>query len=255
MSKPAADKTGDEGQTVPFDDECAEHDASASFQAIGYQIINARRLEHLASLGLKTHFQSVLELGAGVGDLTSYFINRECQVLSTEARPASMRILQRRYPTVETRVVDIEGDDPTPLPRREIVFCYGLLYHLRDPELALQRMAAATKTLLLLETCVSPSADEDLETFEEMAEHPAAGVHGRGCYPSRTWIRKRLKRHFKHVYLPTTQPNHPQFPIDWASARQKRGDTKTRAIFVAAHRPIENPLLSESVPEKQVRCP
>ena len=42
--------------------------------------MNARRLEHLAGLGLPIAGRDVLEVGAGIGDLTSAFLDRGCQV-------------------------------------------------------------------------------------------------------------------------------------------------------------------------------
>lgn len=223
------------------------------FDHVGYQIMNCRRLEHLASLGLDLHGFSVLELGAGIGGLTSYFINRACQVTSIEGRADSTAVLAGRFPTVTAMTMDLDAEDAPTLPRREIVFCYGLLYHLGGPEAALARMGAATKRLLLLETCVSPAADERLVDLREDADFPSASINGAACNPSRAWIVKRLKRSFAHVYLPKTQPNHPDFPIDWDNASTTPNGA--RAVFVAAHRPIDNPLLGDEILQRQTRCP
>ena len=229
--------------------------AYRAFEHFEYQIINYRRLEHLTHLGLDLRGRSVLELAAGIGSLTSYFINRGCAVTSIEARPDSLEILRARFPTVTPIELDLESAAAATLPQSEIVFSYGYLYHTAKPEEALARMSAAAQKMLLLETCVWPSVDETLHVGDEGdASHPAAGFYGIGNLASRSWIVTRLKRAFPYVYLPTTQPNHPHFPIDWDAAA--RVNAPCRAVFVGSHAPIDNPLLVESDgPQRQTHCP
>src|SRR5260221_131264 len=64
---------------------------SEAFRGGGYPRHNARRLEHLASLGIDLFDKSVLEVGAGIGDLTSFFLDRGCTVTSVEARADNVR--------------------------------------------------------------------------------------------------------------------------------------------------------------------
>jgi hypothetical protein len=54
-------------------------ESEKQFLAPHYRRINARRLEHLIELGLPLQQRSVLELGAGVGELTSFFLDRGCR--------------------------------------------------------------------------------------------------------------------------------------------------------------------------------
>jgi len=51
-------------------DPAAMEVALNDFHSVGYLRHNARRLEHLNSLGLDISGRSVLELGAGIGDHT-----------------------------------------------------------------------------------------------------------------------------------------------------------------------------------------
>ncbi len=55
------------------------------FLSYHYQRHNQRRLEHLATLGLSIAGSTVLEVGAGIGDHTSFFLDRGCHVVCTEA--------------------------------------------------------------------------------------------------------------------------------------------------------------------------
>lgn len=88
--------------------------------------LNRARLDHLAGLGLVVDGRSVLEVGAGVGHLSRFFLDRGCRLVTTEARPENVAELQRRYPDVKSEVADVE-DSLAALGRFEIVFCYGLL--------------------------------------------------------------------------------------------------------------------------------
>ena len=61
--------------------------SESAFRNFQYLRMNARRLEHLASLGLPIAGREVLEVGAGIGDLTSFFLDRGCSVTAIEPRP------------------------------------------------------------------------------------------------------------------------------------------------------------------------
>ena len=50
---------------------------------------------------------------------------------------------------------DVESLNGTVTGTFDVVYCYGLLYHLENPAAALSAMAARCRDLLLLETCVS----------------------------------------------------------------------------------------------------
>lgn len=55
---------------------------------------------------------------------------------------------------VEDQDVDVLGITPESVGRFDVVLFLGVLYHLRDPLLALERMAEVTRELLILETLV-----------------------------------------------------------------------------------------------------
>src|SRR4051812_21709707 len=69
---------------------------------------NQRRQEHLASLNLPIPGKTVLEIGAGIGDHTHFFINRDCKAVVTEGRAENVEILKRRYSDKEVHQLDME---------------------------------------------------------------------------------------------------------------------------------------------------
>ncbi len=211
---------------------------------------NQRRLEHLASLGLDIVGKTVLELGAGIGDHTSFFLDRSCEVVATEGRQQNLEILRSRYPDVETMQLDLENPDLKINQQFDIVYCYGLLYHLQQPTQAIEFMARSCQKMLLLETCVSFGEEESINFCKEVADFPSQAISGNGCRPTRKWVYNQLKQYFEFVYMPITQPNHEQFPIDWNLCSPEKS---SRSVFIASRQELNNLLLLQDIPLKQQR--
>lgn len=223
-----------------------------TFHADYYLRLNQRRLEHLASLNLGLNSASVLEVGAGIGDHSSFFIDRNCRIVISEPRKENLEIIRSRYP--DNRVMRLDLNNPPDKFSEifDIVYCYGVLYHTDKPERAIKFMSDCCKDKLLLSTCVSFGDDEAVNLLPELKSSPSQSISGRGCRPTRIWIYKQLKKHFNHVYLPVTQPNNDDFPIDWSDPGKHKAGFK-RAVFIASRNPIDNQLLTENIPMKQIR--
>lgn len=229
----------------------AASDPRQSFWSFHYLRHNQRRLEHLATLGFDFAGRTVLEVGAGIGDLTSFFVDRGARVVTSEGDPRNLSLLRERHPDLEARLIDLEEPPNEMRDTFDIVFCYGVLYHLADPARALDFLAARTGSLLLLETCVSPSAADELLRHQEPPA-PENALHGVGCRPSRTWIMRELRQRFAHVYCPLTQPAHEEFPLDWSTPPPN--PWLVRATFAASRTPLDSPLLVEDLPMRQRRA-
>lgn len=210
--------------------------------------INQARQAHLASLGLDLTGRSVLEVGAGIGLHTPFFLKRGCRVLATDGNPENVAEIRRRHPGLEARVLDLEQDqDLRSLGRFDVVYCYGLLYHLARPEQALAQLAQACSGQVLLESCVSPGGfDEVLFVRDPASNNQALG--GIGCRPTRCWVHNRLRRYFGHGYLARTQPDHPDFPENWDCPETQ---LVYRAVFVGSRAPLALATLTEEIPRSQ----
>ena len=223
-----------------------------NFHSHEYLRHNARRLEHLASLSLSVSGSTVLEVGAGIGDHSHYYIDRGCEVTITEARKENLALLKKRYPRQTVIQLDMDSP-PEDFPERfDIVHSYGLLYHLGYPAEAITYMANQTKKMLVLETCVSFGEQLAVNLVPEPQSNPTQSITGVGCRPTRPWIFDQLKKHFAHVYMPVTQPNHDEFPLDWLM-NDRPPSSLNRAVFICSRQPIESSLLRETVPNTQVR--
>lgn len=228
-------------------------DPIAVFHAEHYQRHNQMRQEHLASLDLDLAGSTVLEVGAGIGDHTHFFLERGCDVLSTDARPENLEVLRWRHPNLRTQLLNLDDPRPSFNETFDIVYCYGLLYHLSNPADALAFMARCAGRMLLLETRVSFGDGEHVNPCAEDARVPSYSVLGKGCRPTRSWIFHQLQGLFPHVYMPLTQPRHEDFPLDW-NAAPALGQPATRSVFIAARQPLLHPLLVEEIPMRQRRA-
>lgn len=208
-----------------------------------------RRLEHLSSLHLDIQGKSVLEFGAGVGDLTGYFISRGCQVTSTDSRQDLVHVLSERYPTVKSQIFDLESNSTNELDINQIVFAYGILYHISNPKRAIALMSNLAAEMLILETVVSNDGDISNTTAENSGSYSQASS-GYGSRPNRLELFLELKKHFEFVYLPISQPRHPEFPLDWNTNPLP---DLSRAIFICSRNEIKNQNLSSDFLERHDR--
>lgn len=222
-------------------------DPFSVFLAPNAHAINQARQSHLGSLGLDLAGKTVLEVGAGIGLHTPFFLERGCTVTVTDGRAENVAEIQRRHPGVRTAIVDLEQDKPIELGRFDVIYCYGLLYHLSNPQRALARLADVCDGQLLLETAVSPGTHDELLLVRDPDAFNQA-ISGIGCRPTRLWILNRLKSLFGYGYIPRTQPDHVDFPADWVHTPIQ---TMHRSIFVGSRTPLDLPTLTDTVPSEQ----
>ena len=213
--------------------------------------INKARLEHLASLGLDLQNRSVLEVGAGIGSLTSFFEERGCRVVATEVREENVAENRARHPWRTVHQIDLNTPDGhSHLGSFEVIFCYGILYHLPHPELAIADLSRLCTELFLLETCVYPFDNGLINSVSEDVFAVDQSYQGAGCRPARDWIFSELSKHFPFVYVTSSQPDHLEYPTDWNSTPLPQ---RSRSVFIASRRRLELPTLLAHLPASQTR--
>ncbi|MGI0489157.1 FkbM family methyltransferase [Pantanalinema rosaneae CENA516] len=215
--------------------------------------INQARQDHLASLNLQLAGKTVLEVGAGIGLHTQFFEDLGCSVLTTDGRPENVSEIRRRYPHRRTRILDLEATtDLTFLGTFDIIYCYGTLYHLSQPEVALKAMAQVCRDLILLETCVTPGNTLTINPVSENIHDPNQAYSGIGCRPTRPWVMAMLTQYFGFAYVSKYQPCYPDFDLNWSQPLDK---LLHRAVFVGSKRPLNQDKLLETLPEQQLTDP
>lgn len=218
---------------IPHDDILFVHEriytrVEADFHSEQYLRHNSRRLEHLASLNLPLRGCRVLELGAGIGDHTSFYLDRDCHVTVSEVRPENLTLLRQKFgnnPNVEVIYLDMEDPKLPSDDYFDVIHCYGLLYHLSKPQEAIKFMSQHGK-LLCLETCVSPDDEGKINIIDEPNSVFSQSFYGKGCRPNSNWVLNMLLKYFAYAQITQTQPEHPEF-------RQGSSSGLFRQVFVA----------------------
>lgn len=201
-------------------------------------------------LGLPLARRSVIEVGAGIGDHTTFFLDRECSVLTSDGRAENVELLRRRYPWISVRLLDVHDPDPDFGEQAEIVYCYGTLYHLTRPADALRFLAACCTSLMLVETCVSFGDDERVDTVEEKASLASQAISGMGSRPTAAGYTGVYVSYSRMCTCPRPSRG-TEFPVDWTEP-PPNGELM-RAIFVASRKRLRSRRLTKRIPERQQR--
>ena len=206
--------------------------------------LNARRLEHLASLGLDLSRKSVLEVGGGIGDLTMYFLDRQCRVLLTDGRAENVRFaaqdeLFRGQKRLKTEVLNLDSPGKPRKGEYAIAFCYGVLHLTAYPERALKFLAASCTEILLLECEIVPGDASSLHTTTQPTEAPLGPVGPRSSRPTSAWVREQLAARFRFVYAPVKPPEHEHFRTRSTCV------SPAREVFIGAHTKLRSDMLRQ----------
>jgi SAM-dependent methyltransferase len=222
----------------------AQDDAAAAgevplFDQGFYRDITAARLEHLAALDLPLAGRSVIDVGCGIGRLSEFFMERGCDVLCVDGRGENIEQLRRLYPERRAAVVDVTTDQLLEHGSFDVVFCYGLLYHLTDPLAFLRSAASICRELMIVETCITDS-DQRVAFLVDDPDDPTMALNRVASRPSPAYVATGLRlAGFEHVYSPVSLPRHRDFDYTRRSdlAHLRDGDVM-RDIFVASRREL-----------------
>jgi SAM-dependent methyltransferase len=210
------------------------------------EALNGARMSHLESLGLPLSGKRVLDVGAGVGHLADRLQKMGCSVVCVEGRAENVEAMRLRYPALQGHISDVETEPLARFGRFDVVFSYGLLYHLENPVRALRNLESACGELLLLETMVC-DCDRPVVLFEDESADLNQALAGLGCRPSPHFVALALNRTgFPHVYAPATPPAHVDFRFEsLRNLECVRDGHPLRCVFIASRKELNN---SELVP-------
>jgi FkbM family methyltransferase len=181
------------------------------------ETIRAVAAELKSALGLAT----ALDAGCGVGFFAQ--ILRECglSVRGFDGRMENVLEARKRFPGVPFEQGDIESPGILALGEFDLTLCFGLLYHLENPMLAIRHLRALTGKGLLLESMCIPGNSAGMVWREE----PAAADQSLtdiALYPSEACLAKMLYRAgFAAVYRAAELPDHDDFRETPLHARRR----------------------------------
>jgi SAM-dependent methyltransferase len=205
-----------------------------------YDALNAAReetvLQLLPELKKQLNLRTALDLGCGLGHYSEVLHKQGLHVLGVDGRLENVQEARRRYPHLEFRVADAQDPALVELGSFDLVFCFGLLYHLENPFRVIRSIAALTSGLALLEGMVYPTPEPAMVLLDERPIEDQ-GLEHLAFYPSETCLVKMLRRSgLGNCYMPKHMPPHTDF---------QRGNNgfRRRTLLAASGAQIDSPSL------------
>jgi len=203
--------------------------ASVLFDQPYYIEINVARWSVAQTiLGNLSDIESCLDIGCGPGWFSEKLVQMGLEVLGVDGRQQLVEVAAKRVPRARFKVLDITSTEAAFLiAPADIVFCFGLLYHLENPFAAIRNLHRLTNKFLFVETQIAPGSENNLVLVSE-GNNETQGLHYHAFVPSRNALLKMLYvSGFHFVYRFTGFINHEDF-YD-SSDRMHR-----REVFLAA---------------------
>jgi len=198
----------------------------------------------IAELGGPVGLRTAVDVGCGAGYFSGLLKSLGLEVTGVDGRPQNVEVSKHRQPGVRFERYDAEDPALRVLGRFDLVLCFGLLYHLENPLLAMRHLHALTGKLLLVEVVVFPGEEPTMALVDEGAGDDQ-GLNYVAFYPTEACLQKMLYRAgFLHVYKLAVMPNHPGY-------RKSRRLPQVRTMLAASQEAISSHSLKQ-VPEPSV---
>ncbi|HUL35288.1 MAG TPA: class I SAM-dependent methyltransferase [Candidatus Eisenbacteria bacterium] len=211
------------------------------FDQSHYDALNAAREETirriLPDLMQRMNLKTALDLGCGLGHYANVLHSQGFDVLAVDGREENVIEAKRRYPDLRFQIADAQDPSLADLGKFDLVFCFGLLYHLENPFSVVRSISALASKLVLIEGIVYPSPEPVMVLMDENTGVDQ-GLNFMAFYPSETCLIKMLRRAgFAHCHNPSRMPAHPEY-------HKGANGFRRRTVVAAAKEAIESSLLS-----------
>jgi SAM-dependent methyltransferase len=181
------------------------------------------------ALGLQT----AIDVGCGAGYFSKFLTSQGLRVIGVDGREENVREAQHRSPSVAFHQFNVEDPSIKSLGTFDLVFCFGLLYHLENPALAIRNLRAMTGKLLLVESVIFPGDEPSMALIDEEI-HEDQGLNHIAFYPTEACLVKMLYRlDFPYVFQLSRQPESSHY-------NSARGARRTRTLLAATCGPIHS---------------
>ncbi len=175
---------------------------------------------------------NAVDAGCGVGFFSQTLAECGLNVCGFDGRGENVMEARRRFPHIPFEQGDIEGRAILELGRFDLVLCFGLLYHLENPLLAVRHLRGLTDKCLLLESMCLPEEKTSMLLREEPSQEDQS-LSDVAWYPSEGSLVKMLYRAgFGKVYRVMPLPDHEDF-------RETTEHARRRTVLLASTEPID----------------
>src|SRR5213080_3394630 len=162
-------------------------------------------------LKLALNLSTAMDAGCGVGFFSETL--RECglQVRAFDGRIENVAEARKRFPQISFEQGDVQNSEIRDLGESDLVLCFGVVYHLENPLLAIRNLRELTKKCLLLESMCLPGEKASMLLRKEPREHDQSLTEV-ACYSSEASLVKMLYHAgFGMVYRIVHLPDHDDF--------------------------------------------
>src|SRR5229473_4122855 len=175
---------------------------------------------------------NAVDAGCGVGFFSQTLAECGLNVCGFDGRGENVEEARRRFAHIPFGEGDIEERAILQLGRFDLVLCFGLLYHLENPLLAIRNLHGLTEKCLLLESMCLPEEKTSMLLRQEPHQDDQS-LSDVACYPSEGSLVKMLYRAgFGAVYRVMPLPDHEDF-------RETAEHARRRTVLLASVVPID----------------
>jgi len=177
--------------------------------------------------------KTVLEVGAGYGDIGSCFALLGARVVCYEGRDENTNAIKSRFDGIlEAETVDCDG--VLPGGPWEVIIHLGVLYHLQNAELALRSACQKCENLILETECSDSDDPNFILTVKEDTFAFDQSMHGKGTRPSPAWVERILKEEgFSFERITDARCNGDLHRYDWPIQNTKEWRHGLRGMWFA----------------------
>lgn len=195
---------------------------------------DTERVKFVDYLNLDMNNKHVLEMSAGaLGTLTKYLAGKNTHLTITDGREENIQFNLKRnnLKNIDYQIVDYDTENTIDKPY-DIIFCFGLLYHLNNIENIIKNIGNNCKEFVLISTCVKRNNNVSSNYNDDKYNYTQA-LNGVGISFSRETLKNELQKYFKYVCVPYYLPNDPNhYPLNWPV---EKGKLFKRQIFLATN--------------------
>ena len=222
------------------------------FDAAHYESLNISRgaavSALLAQLKETLHLSTAIDVGCGLGYFSALLKSLGFEVSAVDGRQQNVEEASRRNPGINFACCDAQSPEIVKKGKFDLVFCFGLLYHLENPFLAIRYLREMTKNLLLVEGVIYPGADPIMGLVDEGLTEDQ-GLNHVAFYPTESCLVKMLYRSgFAHVYRFHPLADHPEY-------RSTSKTRQVRTMLAASPTPLSTGLAQELPEAKSPEAP
>jgi hypothetical protein len=184
--------------------------------------------------------KTVLELGCGHADIGNMFYELGAIITSSDARKEHLEVVKYKYPHIKTLYMDNDNDCID--ENYNVIVHWGLLYHLGEIKLHLEKVLKKCD-ILLLETEVVDSDDKNF--FEQVDENGYdQAINGKGIRPSPSYVEEILKQNgFQYKLIKDPILNSDFHCYDWEITNLQLWKHGLRRFWICWKNDVSSPLI------------